>query len=286
MLDEFRRIAEAAIPLSIQNRLVTPDEARAVISSFNRLTDGSLRTSFLNLPVDNIIEFSMMQTKKRPSLYNYMTGITEVIEPPEPTPETEPEHIDTPVPPPPTPIVETKPPPRKKPEPKPEPRIDEKFFRHLTERLERLTEQVATPTPIVVETTNVEKLLEVEQAMLGALTGLTERVEQITLAEDTRVYLTEMLTAQKEMIATLNTSQQQIAVVQARLIESQNQIVETIGLLAGKIADLCQTPPVVNPVINVPAPIVNVTVPEGRRTKTVERDANNLISRIVEGYED
>lgn len=283
MLDEFRRIAEAATPLSIQNRLVTPDEARAVISSFNRLTDGSLRTSFLNLPVDNIIEFSMMQTKKRPSLYNYMTGITEVTEEPEPSiPETERDHIDTPAPPPPVPIVEAKPPPRKKPEP----RIDEKFFRQLTERLERLTEQVATPTPIVVETTNVEKLLEVEQAMLGAITGLTERVDQITLAEDTRVYLTEMLTAQKEMIATLNTSQQQIAIVQARLIESQNQIVETMSLLAAKIADFCQTPPIVNPVVNVPAPIVNVTVPEGRRTKTVERDANNLISRIVEGYED
>lgn len=68
MLDEFRRIAETATPHPIQSRIVTPDEARAVISSFNRLTD-PLRTNFLALPVDNIIEFSMMQTKKRPSLY-------------------------------------------------------------------------------------------------------------------------------------------------------------------------------------------------------------------------
>jgi hypothetical protein len=63
-------------------------------------------------------------------------------------------------------------------------------------------------------------------------------------------------------------------------------MIQTMGLLTDKIATLVQTPPTVNPVVNVPAPIVNVTMQEGRRTKVVERDENNLITRITEGYEE
>ena len=296
MLDDFRRIAETATPQAIQSRLVTPDEARAVISSFNRLTD-PLRTNFLALPVDNIIEFSMMQTKKRPSLYNYMNGVTESApEPPaevsealQPIPETERDHLDTPDAPP-EPVVEVE-----KPKAKPKkaklvetppvevPRSDETFFRHLTERLEAL---VSHAPSIVVETKHAEKLLEVEQAMLDTMTLLTERVEQISAdTDDTRRGLTETLAMHREMIVKIGESQAQIATVQAKLIESQAQIVETIGLLTDKIALFAQTPPVVNPVVNVPAPIVNVTM-QGKRTKVVERDQNNLISRIVEDYEE
>ena len=295
MLDDFRRIAETATPQAIQSRLVTPDEARAVISSFNRLTD-PLRTNFLALPVDNIIEFSMMQTKKRPSLYNYMNGVTESTPPPtvpdapQPIPETERDHLDTPDTPLPEPVVETEKPKLKKkpklveaPPPIEVPRSDEKFFRHLTERLEALVSH--TPS-IVVETKHAEKLLEVEQAMLDTMTLLTERVEQISIhADDTRAGLTETLAMHREMIVKIGESQAQIATVQAKLIESQARIVETIDLLTDKIALFAQTPPVVNPVVNVPAPIVNVTM-QGKRTKVVERDEHNLITRIVEDYEE
>ena len=298
MLDDFRRIAETATPQAIQSRLVTPDEARAVISSFNRLTD-PLRTNFLALPVDNIIEFSMMQTKKRPSLYNYMNGVTEsapeppqeVPEAPQPIPETERDHLDTPDTPP-EPVVEVERPKAKAKKaklvetpPVEVPRSDETFFRHLTERLEALVSQAPS---IVVETTekHAEKLLEVEQAMLDTMTLLTERVEQISSdTDDTRRGLTETLAMHREMIVKIGESQAQIATVQAKLIESQGQIVETIGLLTDKIALFAHTPPVVNPVVNVPAPIVNVTM-QGKRTKVVERDQNNLITRIVEDYEE
>ena len=290
MLDDFRRIAETATPQAIQSRLVTPDEARAVISSFNRLTD-PLRTNFLALPVENIIVFSMMQTKKRPSLYNYMNGVVESApEPPPEAPQTiveaQHDHLEQPETPP-EPVAEVvKAKPKAKPRLAEAPRPDEKFFRHLTERLEALVSPA--PTSIVVETTekHVEKLVEVEQAMLATMTALTERVEQISVhADDTRLALTETLAMQRDMISRISESQAQISKVQAKLIESQVQIGETIGLLIDKIALFAQTPPVVNPVINVPAPIVNITTQEGRRTKVVERDENNLITRITEGYE-
>ena len=293
MLDEFRRIAETATPHAIQSRLVTPDEARAVISSFNRLTD-PLRTNFLALPVDNIIEFSMMQTKKRPSLYNYMNGVTEsIVEPPPEAPQVIPEteHLDQPDTP--EPVVEEEKPKAKPKKPRlaetrpiEAPRSDEKFFRHLTERLEALVSQAPS---IVVETTekHVEKLLEVEQAMLATIATLTERVEQLSAnTDDTRTDLTETLAMQRDMIGRICESQAQIGAIQSKLIESNTQIVETLGLLTDKIATLIQTPPVVNPVVNVPAPIVNVTMQEGRRTKVVERDENNLITKITEGYEE
>ena len=46
MLEEFRHIAETAVPQPIQNRMVTADEAQAVLTSFNRLTDDTLRMNF------------------------------------------------------------------------------------------------------------------------------------------------------------------------------------------------------------------------------------------------
>ena len=293
MLDEFRRIAETATPQAIDSRLVTPDEARAVISSFNRLTD-PLRSNFLALPLDNIIEFSMMQTKKRPSLYNYMNGVTESItEPPPEAPQVIPEteHEDQPDT---EPVVEEEKPKAKAkakrlaetPRSPAEPRSDEKFFSHLTERLEAL---VSHAPSIVVETTekHVEKLLEVEQAMLATISTLTERVERLAIhTDDTRSDLTETLAMQRDMIGRICESQAQISAIQAKLIESNAQMVKTLGLLTDKIAVFVQTPPVVNPVVNVPAPIVNVTMQEGRRTKVVERDENNLITRITEGYEE
>lgn len=217
-----------------------------------------------------------------------MNGVKESITPPppeapQPIPEAERDHLDTPaavVAP--EPVVEAAPKRTKKQRIVEEPRHDEKFFKGLTERLEHL----ANPPPIVVETNDnhVAKLLEIEQAMLASITTLTERVEQLS-ADDARVDLSAMLTMHRDMIVKLSESQAQINVVQTKLIESQAQIVETISLLADKIALFSQTPPVVNPVINVPAPIVNVSTQEGRRTKIVERDHNNLITRITEGCE-
>lgn len=266
MLDEFRRIAETAMPQQIDSRIVTPDEARAVISSFNRLTDGPLRTNFLRLPVDNIVEFSMMQTKKHPSLHSYMNGVQEQINEPILEQAVEPELI------------------AEAPEPtKPEPQPQENFFQRLTERLELLTQ------PVIVETTekHVERLVETEQALLLSIRMLTEQVEKIsTNADDARIGLSETLTMQRSMMANLSESQAQITAAQSIIVESQRQIVETMGALVAKIEKFSQTPPVVNPIVNVPAPIVNITTMEGRRTKIVERDENNLIARIVEGFEE
>lgn len=295
MLDDFRRIVESATPQPIQSRLVTPDEAKAVIGSYNRLTD-PLRSNFLALPIENIIEFSMLQTKKRPSLYSYMNSeqaiaATEpLVEAPQGIPEPERDQIDQPAQtvvaapePAPMPIVEERPKRSRKPrlaETKPEaPADDERFFTRLIERLE----QLAAPP---AKDANVEKLLEVEKGVLVTINRLTEKIERLsTGADSAREGLTEMMAIHRDMLTNLNETQTQMSAIQTKLIESQAQIVETIGLLADKIALFSQTPPVVNPVINVPAPIVNVTTQEGRRTKVVERDENNLITRIIEGYE-
>src|ERR1044072_7920866 len=72
LLEEFRHIAETAVPQPIQSRVVTPDEARAVLTSFGKLSDDKLRIDFLRMPVENIIEFSVTQAKKRPMLATSM----------------------------------------------------------------------------------------------------------------------------------------------------------------------------------------------------------------------
>lgn len=288
MLEEFRHIAETAVPQPIQNRMVTADEAQAVLTSFNRLTD-DMRLNFLALPVDNIIEFSLTQAKKRPSLHTYMNGVKETKEEPPPAiPATELDRLDEPATPKPEPIVEKVKPKRKLPA-KPHPA--ESYFTRLTERLEKL------PSSITVDTSeHVERLAEIEHSMLDVMTALVERIgryetETSTTNEDVRT----SLALQREMIQQISETQAALGTMQAKLIESQSQIAksqaqitEAIVLLAEKVGEVTQTPPVVNipaPIVNVPAPVVNVTVPEGRRTKVVERDANNLISRITESYE-
>lgn len=293
MLDDFRRIVESATPQPINSRLVTPDEAKAVIGSYNRLTD-RLRPNFLALPIDNIIEFSMLQTKKRPSLYNYMnsdqivTAPEPLVEAPQGIPEPERDQVDqpaqtVPIATAPAPIAEERPKRTRKPrlvEAKPEePAADERFFTRLIERLE----QLAAPP---AKDAQVEKLFEIEKGVLVTISRLTEKVEQLSAGADSaREGLTEMMAIHRDMLSNLNETQAQMSAIQTKLIESQAEIVETIGLLADKIALFSQTPPVVNPVVNVPAPIVNITTQEGRRTKVVERDENNLITRIIEGYE-
>jgi hypothetical protein len=225
-------------------------------------------------------------------LANYMNGhgIKETIEePPAPTiPVTELDHLDEPVtpPPPPKPVVEkTK--PKRKPIREAKPHPAESYFLRLTERLEQLA--IPPPPPsIVVETTeqHVERLAEIEQSMLGAMDVLVERIGRYaTQTANTNDDLREALTMQRAMMQQISETQALLSDVQGKLVQSQSQIVETMAQLAEKVALFAQTPPVVNPVVNVPAPVVNVTVPEGRKTKVVERDANNLISRITESFE-
>src|ERR1044071_5853633 len=100
LLEEFRHIAETAVPQPIQSRMVTPDEARAVLISFGKLSNDTMRANFLGMPVENIIEFSITQAKKRPTLYNYMNGhAVKEAEEPAPInviPATELDHLDAP----------------------------------------------------------------------------------------------------------------------------------------------------------------------------------------------
>lgn len=295
LLEEFRHIAETAMPQPIQSRMVTPDEARAVLTSFGRLSDDKLRTNFLGMPVDNIIEFSLTQAKKRPMLYNYMNGhaIKEATEePPATIPATELDHLDQPPAPklpepPPAPVVEKAKPKRQKPLREAKPHPAESYFTRLTERLEQLAVPQQPPS-IVVETAerHVERLAEIEQSMLGTMDVLVERIGRYaTQSANTNDDLRETLAMQREMIQQISQSQVLLNEVQTKLVVSQAQIVDTITQLAEKVALFAQTPPVVNPVVNVPAPVVNVSVPEGRKTKVVERDGNNLISRITESYD-
>jgi hypothetical protein len=225
-------------------------------------------------------------------LYNYMNGhaVKEAVEEPVAAiPATELDHLDQPptppTPEPPAPVVEKAKPKRKPVREAPHPA--EKYFLRLTERLEQLAMPQPAPS-IVVETTerHVERLAEIEQAMLGTMEILVERIssyasESASTSDDLR----ETLAMQREMIQQISESQAALGAVQVKLVESQAQIVDTMTQLAEKVAQFAQTPPVVNPVVNVPAPVVNVSVPEGRKTKVVERDANNLISRITESYE-
>ena len=76
MLDEFRHIAETAMPQPIQSRLVTPSRGPRRDYELNRLTDGSLSRELpVVVTMDDIIEIlHWSQTKKQPSLHTYMNG--------------------------------------------------------------------------------------------------------------------------------------------------------------------------------------------------------------------
>ena len=59
-INDFKSIIETRNPKVIQSRLVSPQEARAVISNYEKLTE-PYRGTFMELPITNIIEISICQ---------------------------------------------------------------------------------------------------------------------------------------------------------------------------------------------------------------------------------
>lgn len=289
MLDDFKQIVETKAPHTVQDRLVTFEEAKAVVSNYDRLTD-PYRSKFMSMPINNIIEFSLMAkpnggfktyVKDVETKVHQQTIVNEQRDVPDLPiePEIKPEPV--------------KPPPRKKPriiERAPPPAL-ETLFTKLIERIEKMSqpntetllaplieriENLSQPT-INVETTHVERLYEVEQAMLTALNELMERNH--TNEQDTRDHLVEMVNTQQAMV-------QQVNETQAQISQTLSEVVTVIGVLTEKVNDMAQNAPVISPIVNVPAPVVNVSMQEGRKvTKLVERDENGLISKIIEGHE-
>src|SRR5689334_1772399 len=115
ILDEFKRIAETQAPQTLNDRMVTPDEATAVLVNYHRLSPPH-RDKYIKLPISNMIEFATM---KKPSgaLKNYVTEVETIKQPVEALPLERrdypdvPDTADTPDTPVPTPIVETAPEP-------------------------------------------------------------------------------------------------------------------------------------------------------------------------------
>ena len=290
MLNDFLRIVESKAPQSLHDRVVTPDEAKAVITNYQRLTDPH-RSKFLSLPIDNIIEFAMIDKAptgmpKNGGFKNYMTEVENTHEPEKPALEQH-DYLDAP-------LVEVASEPVAIPVVKPKvarkkarvveeapTRIDtaseEVFFTRLLERLNVLSDP--KPQPVTVETTvqtteaHIERLYEIEQSMLDRLNLMSEHVA--SQSTETQSNLIEVLNIQRALIT-------QISETQSQIVNAQTQMVAAISLLTEKVGVLAQTAPVVN----VPAPVVNVTMQEGKRvTKMVERDENGLIKKITEGYE-
>ena len=289
MLNDFQRIVESKAPQSLHDRMVTPEEAKAVVTNYHRLNDPH-RSKFLSLPIDNIIEFAMMSkappgVPKNGGFKNYMTEVenTQKPEPEKPALEQH-DYLDTP---PlveqaaPEPVVKTKVVRKKaarvvEDTPVREP-SEEVFFTRLIERLNTLSD--VKPQPVTVEATvqttegHIERLYEIEKSMLDRLNMMSEHVA--AQSSETQTNLAEVLDAHRTMI-------QQISETQNQIVTTQTQLVGAIALLTEKVGTLAQTAPIVN----VPAPIVNVTMQEGKRvTKMVERDENGLIKKITEGYE-
>lgn len=289
MLNDFQRIVESKAPQSLHDRVVTPDEAKAVITNYQRLSDPH-RSKFLSLPIDNIIEFAMLQKAptgmpKNGGFKNYMTEVENTQEPAKPALEQH-DYLDAPLvehalpEPPPIPVVKKV--TRKKArvvEDAPvrtEP-TEQVFFTRLLERLNTLSD--LKPQPVTVETTvqtteaHVERLCEIEKSMLDRLNLMSEHVA--AQSSEMQSHLIEVLTAQRTLIT-------QISETQSQIVQTQTHMVAALSVLAEKVGTLAITAPIVN----VPAPIVNVTMQEGKRvTKMVERDENGLIKKITEGYE-
>lgn len=77
---------------------------------------------------------------------------------------------------------------------------------------------------------HIERLVEIEQSMLGTMNVLIERVARYTTQfYNTEEDMKEILTAHRTMLQRINESQVQITVMQAKLMEM-------LGILATKLA--------------------------------------------------
>ncbi len=298
-IEDFKSIVESNIPKLIQDTLISFKEADAIISNYNRLRE-PYRSEFLKMPIGHIIEFALTPTKQNGSFKDYIKDVetkkveiiaeavpisdnpplTEIVVEPTPldtseTPETPKKRI-------PKPLQQAK----MQTETAPISHAQEMFYKKLLEQVDRFSEPKNQPIAVTVESTelHVERLFEIEQSMLSSLAVMTEQFNKITgHATHTQINFKELFQSQQTMIQYINESQHKI-------VEVQGQIITAIDSLANKIAVLAQTSPTVSPIVNVPAPIVNVVTESGRRltTKFVERDENGLISKIIEddGFDD
>lgn len=64
IIDDLRYIVETQLARSLQHRIVTPDEAQAVLASYRRL-DETKRQVLLSLPLDSIIDFATRNKRSR-----------------------------------------------------------------------------------------------------------------------------------------------------------------------------------------------------------------------------
>jgi hypothetical protein len=242
------------------------------------------------LPIENIIEFSMMAKKPGGGLKTYVSEV-EVKKLPALKPALEqPDYPDAPSAPQPTPIVETAPEPAPTPRPKPDrkklkvvkeetkPNEQTVFFTKLVEQMTDLKRPLTVEATVQTTEAHVERLFEIENAMLGTLHTMADRVQNIAeTSGETQGTLAEVILAQRTLI-------EQLTEGQSRIVEAQSRIVDALALLTDKINGFAQTAPVVNPIVNVPPP--TVVMQEGKRIKLVERDEKGLITKITEGYEE
>lgn len=212
ILDELKYIIETQIPRNLRNRLVTPDEAQAVLVSYQRLSDPN-RAMLLNLPIDNIIDFAMTRNKS-----NRLQGYMSQVETKKPIGRRleEQDYLDVPISPP-VAAKRSKPVSQKlvetiKADPPAKPiqkkRVQEKtarkssaqqqeFFNRLIEQINELKRQ---PIAHAAATeAHVKRLCEIEQAMLSTLNSLSKRMER---SSKTQANLTEVIATQQKMIET------------------------------------------------------------------------------------
>jgi hypothetical protein len=156
----------------------------------------------------------------------------------------------------------------------------ESFYQRLLEQIGSLqTAQAVAPQPVsvIVETTeaHVEKLFEIENSMLSILNGCVSFVK--TDLTEMHGYLKEEITSNREVI-------NKIVETQQKIIAAQDVMVGVIVKLVEKISDIAVNPISVNPIVNVPAPIVNITEGNNSRrvTKLVQRNKEGLITKVIE----
>ncbi len=301
MLEDFRKIVQTKKPVMIEGILVTLEHAQAILENYAKL-DEPFRKKFLTLPVKSILDFSLMAktaTNGNGGLKNYLKEAEAPVQP-----QLEPSAIlteDIPDQPRSSKLTEIKVEPkieepeslpirmkkrhqeRQAPKPVVESKPDHtEAMNRLLERFETISSNFNKPLSVTVQTTegHVDRLYEIEKSMLVTLNVMTERVERtIAQTNETKLNVSEMLDSHKQMI-------EQISNTQKMLVESQINLAKTMTLLTEKIEMFTQTQPTISPIVNVPAPIVNVTMDGKQRTiKIVERDAKGLIKKVTEKQE-
>lgn len=294
-IGDFKSIIETKTPRVLHNHLVSVREANAIVTNYNHLNE-SFQVDFMNMPLTNIIEFAM--AKETPgSFKKYIQEIEKptVINIPEPVPNV----VDVKS----QPIIDEVPPEVKTGEPllqETQPKLkspskrpkdvktveksviplQEMFYKQLLQKIDLISESKSQPLSVTVKTTesHIERLFEIEKSMLNTLNKIVERTQQVSpQSTEANNTLHEIFQAQQQMILMISESQQKVAI-------SQKHIAETVNLVVEKLAALSMALPTIAPIVNLPAPVVNIITENGRKvtTKLVERDENGMIMRITE----